>query len=212
VWSRYDARWLYPHIPLRFFENKGIEVWTSPEEGNGGVNDRHIVMRRSRMNVVFGVWRFMALGFAAEVFLTELEDPSRKAQLELEGFNAEQLLITTLELHYIPMSHFPVTYYLTCNGTSTVHLNHLPGNTPDGLIECWPEAVAYRVNITCEQVDHAGPLRHIRYIKEFVGAATVAECLSLRGGWKAGLRPCWCDGSDRDISDGPICGADHLFE
>ena len=109
----------------------------------------------------------------------------------LLGLNQERFFAMRLQLNQVGPAAFPATYYLTCNGTASVWG---PGQgEPDGLLRCWPEALAYRVNLTCEQVNHRGPRRHIRYATEFAAATSVAECLALHGGWDAGLQPCWCE-------------------
>ena len=51
-------------------------IWTSPGENYGGTNDRHVVMRRSRMEIVFSGWKYVAYGVAAQMYLfdTDIQD------------------------------------------------------------------------------------------------------------------------------------------
>jgi len=111
VVSRTDFRWLAPHPPLDVLAEKD-GIWIpSGSDWEGGINDRHAVMRRKDAETYLGAWKTITQGMARDVMLETL------GSMKVNGYpgpNTESFLKARLQFHGVTVQRFPNVAYLTC--------------------------------------------------------------------------------------------------
>jgi hypothetical protein len=111
VVSRTDFRWMAPHPPLEILdEHDGVWIPTG-SDWEGGINDRHAVIRRHWAADVLSAWRLITQGKAKDVMLDTLG--SMKV-MGYPGPNTECFLKARLQHFGVPVQRFPCVSYLTC--------------------------------------------------------------------------------------------------
>merc|ERR1711879_355066 len=109
--SRTDFRWMAPHPPLELLTDEDAVYIPSGSDWEGGINDRHVVMRRRFAEAYMSGWKLITEGKAKEVMLSTLG--SMKV-MGYPGPNTENYLKARLAHYRIPVERFPNVAYLTC--------------------------------------------------------------------------------------------------
>jgi len=111
VVSRTDFRWMAPHPPLSLLAEEDAVWIPSGSDWEGGINDRHVVMRRKHAEAYMSGWQLITQGKAKEVMLDTLG--SMKV-MGYPGPNTESFLKARLAHYKVPVERFPNVAYLTC--------------------------------------------------------------------------------------------------
>jgi len=111
VVSRTDFRWLAPHPPLELLDKKDAVWIPSGSDWEGGINDRHVVMRRRHAEAYMSGWQLITQAKAKDVMLETLG--SMKV-MGYPGPNTENFLKARLLYYDLPVERFPNVAYLTC--------------------------------------------------------------------------------------------------
>jgi len=111
VVSRTDFRWLAPHPPLELLGTRDAVWIPSGSDWEGGINDRHAVMRRKYVDQYLSGWTLITRGRAKDVMLDTLG--SMKV-MGYPGPNTENFLRARLAHYEVPIERFPNVAFLTC--------------------------------------------------------------------------------------------------
>jgi len=111
VLSRTDFRWLAPHPPLDLLAEEDAIWIPSGSDWEGGINDRHVIMRRRHAEAYMSAWQLITQGKAKEVMLDTLG--SMKV-MGYPGPTTESFLKARLAYYKVPVERFPNVAYLTC--------------------------------------------------------------------------------------------------
>lgn len=111
VVSRTDFRWVAPHPPLEMLAEKDAVWIPTGSDWEGGINDRHAVMRRKYAEQYLSGWSLISKGQAKDVMLETLG--SMKV-MGYPGPNTECFLRARLAHFKVPVERFPNVAYLTC--------------------------------------------------------------------------------------------------
>lgn len=110
VVSRTDFRWVAPHPPLELLSGDAVWIPTG-SDWEGGINDRHAVLRRKYADQYLSGWSMITKGEAKDVMLETLG--SMKV-MGYPGPNTECFLKARLQHYQVPVQRFPNVAYLTC--------------------------------------------------------------------------------------------------
>ena len=125
-------------------------------------------------------------GVAAQLYVHAYGVEVNDGDLKSSNANDETFFASVLMMYKIPFAFMPPKFYIFCSGVQSVTFRDTAATRDGGGVtenEWWPQcpAAAYldRQNLACVRGNYAGPLKHVRYEKEYDIALSSAECLEV---------------------------------